>query len=86
MINSVVLNQFTLRVKHTVCLNPDRRFYDKFFWSYRILLHRQIPTGCSKSAAGLLSCSHEADIRIRLHRLHDDIKSAASWPCRLDAV
>ena len=35
---------------------------------------------CSKSAAGLLPCCHQADIRMRSHRLlrFDDKKSAAN--------
>ena len=36
---------------------------------------------CSKSAAGLLPCCHQVDIRRRSHRLLrlDDKKFAASW-------
>ena len=43
-------------------------------------LHSKKCASCSKSPAGLLSCCHEADIRMRSHRLlwlHDN-KSAAS--------
>ena len=44
------------------------------------LLHSQKRASCSKSAAGLLPCCHQADIRMRSHRLLrlDDNKSAAS--------
>ena len=43
-------------------------------------LHNQKHAICSKSAAGLLPCCHQADIRMRSHRLLrlDDNKSAAS--------
>ena len=43
-------------------------------------LHSQKRASCSKSAPGLLPCSHQADIRMRLHCLLrlDDKKSAAS--------
>ena len=44
------------------------------------MLHSQTRASCSKSAAGLLSCCHQADIRMRSHRLLwlDDNISAAS--------
>ena len=44
------------------------------------LLHSHKRASYSKSAAGLLPCSHQADIRMRSHRLLrlDDNKSAAS--------
>ena len=44
------------------------------------LLLSQKRASCSKSAAGLLLCSHQADIRMRSYRLLrlDDNKSAAS--------
>ena len=47
-------------------------------WLYT--LHRQKRASYSKSAAGLLPCCHQADIRMRSHRLLrlDDDKSAAS--------
>ena len=43
-------------------------------------LHSQKRASCSKSIAGLLLCCHQADIRMRSHRLLrlDDNKSAAS--------
>ena len=43
-------------------------------------LHIQKHAICSKSAAGLLPCCHQADIRMRSHRLLrlDDNKSATS--------
>ena len=42
-------------------------------------LHSQRRASCSKSAAGLLPCCHQADIRMRSHRLLrlDDNKSTA---------
>ena len=51
------------------------------FWP---CLHSQKCPSCSKSAAGLLLCCHQADIRMRSHRLLrlDDNKSAAS--CQQD--
>ena len=44
------------------------------------LLHSQKRASCITSAAGLLPCCHEADIRMRSHRLLrlDDNRSAAS--------
>ena len=44
------------------------------------LINGQKRASCIKSAAGLLPCSHQDDIRMRLHRLLrlDDNKSAAS--------
>ena len=43
-------------------------------------VHSQKPASCSKSPAGLWPCSHQADIRMRSHRLLrlDDNKSSAS--------
>ena len=43
-------------------------------------LHSKKRANCNKSAAGLLPCSHQDDIRMRSHRLLrlDDNKSAAS--------
>ena len=43
-------------------------------------VHSQKHASYSKSAADLLPCSHQADIRMRSHRLLrlDDNKSAAS--------
>ena len=43
-------------------------------------LHRQKRASCTKSAADLLPCCHQADLRMRSHRLLrlDDNKSAAS--------
>ena len=43
-------------------------------------IHGQKRASCSKSAAGLLTCCHQADIRMHSHRLLrlDDNKSAAS--------
>ena len=48
---------------------PDRQF-----------VHRQKRASCSKSAAGLLPCSYQADITTRSHRLLrlDDNKYVAS--------
>ena len=36
---------------------------------YYIAIHSQKGTSCSKSVAGLLPCSHQANIRMRSHRL-----------------
>ena len=54
-------------------------------------IHSRKRASCSKSAAGLLPCCYQADIRMRSHRLLrlDYNKSAASWlfetfyPCKL---
>ena len=43
-----------------------------FFNVYNIdalTVHNQKRARCSKSAVGFLPCSHQADIRMRLHRL-----------------
>ena len=64
------------------------------FWNDQFMIfsiygvHSQKRVSCRKSAAGLLPCCHQIDIRMRSHRLLrlDDNKSAASceqaW-CRL---
>ena len=44
-----------------------------------LFIYNQKHASCSKSAAGLLPCCHQADIRMRSHRLlrFDDNKSVA---------
>ena len=57
---------------------PNINWMDKPGW--RLTVHSQKRTNCSKSAAGLMSCCHQADIRMHSHRLLrlDDNTSAAS--------
>ena len=61
--------------------NLLRYFYGPSTWAYKPMLkvHSQKRASCSKSAAGLLPCSHQADIRMRSHCLPrlDDNKLAA---------
>ena len=62
--------------------NLLRYFYGPSTWAYKPMqkVHRQKRASCSKSAVGLLPCSHQADIRMCSHCLLrlDDNKSAES--------
>ena len=61
----------------------------------RYLLHSQKRAGCSKSAARLLPCGHQADIRMRSHRLlridteHTEVELLINYafhPCLASAL
>ena len=61
-------------LQHTTIFSPA------YLTDLLATVHSQKRASCSKSAAGLLLCCHQVDIRMRLHRLLrlDDNKSAAS--------
>ena len=69
-------SSYIIRLQHNATLDATTNMQYS-----TIQLHSQKCASCSKSAAGLLPCSHQADIRIRPHRMLarlDDNKSAAS--------
>ena len=80
-INIVIYRSLRIICLTDYCNNKGLQKWDNLSnYQTENAVHTQKRVSCSKSAIGVLPCSHQADIRMRSHRLLrlDDNKSAAS--------